>query len=221
MMTMIHVDRVYKEFDHGLVKALDGISLKIPKGEFCAVTGPSGCGKSTLLHLIGALDSPSRGRILISGKPLIHPLRQSDYRQRSVGFVFQFHHLLSHLTLVENVSLPALAVSKMTQSGARRKALGLLSEMGLDNRADFRPPRVSGGERQRAAVARALVNSPEILLADEPTGSVDSGTAEFIMTAIEDRCRKNRLTVVLVTHDMAIAGRADRIIRMKDGRRVD
>jgi putative ABC transport system ATP-binding protein len=220
-MIMIRVDQVYRQFDNGLVKALDGISLEIPRGEFCAVTGPSGCGKSTLLNLIGALDSPSRGRIWINGTPLIHPVRQSGYRQRSVGFVFQFHHLLSHLTLAENVSLPALAVSKMTRSLARRKATALLSEMGLDHRAKFRPTQVSGGERQRAAVARALVNAPEILLADEPTGSVDSHTAEFIMTAIEDRCRKNHMTVVLVTHDMAIARRADRIVRMCDGRRVD
>lgn len=220
-MSMIHVDQVYRQFDNGLVKALDGISLEIPRGEFCAVTGPSGCGKSTLLNLIGALDSPSRGRIWVNGTPLIQPVHQSDYRQRSVGFVFQFHHLLSHLTLAENVSLPALAVSKMTRSRARRKATALLSEMGLDHRAEFRPTQVSGGERQRAAVARALVNAPEILLADEPTGSVDSHTAEFIMTAIEDRCRKNHMTVVLVTHDMAIARRADRIVRMCDGRRVD
>jgi ABC-type lipoprotein export system ATPase subunit len=220
-MIVIQVDQVYRQFHNGLVKALDGISLEIPKGEFCAVTGPSGCGKSTLLNLIGALDNPSRGRILINGKPLLQPVRHSEYRKKYVGFVFQFHHLLSHLTLAENVSLPALAVSKMTRSLAKQKAIRLLSEMGLDHRAGFRPTQVSGGERQRAAVARALVNAPEILLADEPTGSVDSRTAEFIMTAIEDRCRKNHMTVVLVTHDMAIARRADRIIRMKDGRWVD
>lgn len=217
---MIHVDNVYKHFDNGLVKALDGVCLDIPTGEFCAVTGPSGCGKSTLLNLIGALDSPSRGSVHVKGRRLTHPLRQSIYRKLSVGFVFQFHHLLGHLTLAENVALPALAVSKMTRSRARQSAFELLSEMGLENRANFRPTQVSGGERQRAAVARALVNSPEILLADEPTGSVDSATAEFIMTAIVNRCRKNQMTVLLVTHDMEIAGRADRIIRMQDGRRI-
>lgn len=219
-MPMIHVDQVYRHFDNGLVKALDGISLDIPSAEFCTVIGPSGCGKSTLLNLIGALDSPTRGRILVKGLPLTHPARQADYRKSSVGFVFQSHHLLSHLTLAENVALPVMAVSKMTRSRARQRAYQLLSEMGLEDRADFRPTRVSGGERQRAAVARALVNAPEILLADEPTGSVDSRTAEFIMNAIKDRCRRNQMTVVLVTHDMEIAGRADRIIRMQDGRRV-
>jgi ABC-type lipoprotein export system ATPase subunit len=218
---MIRVDQVYRHFDHGLVKALNGISLHIFQGELCAVTGPSGCGKSTLLNLIGALDTPSRGSIHVNGKPLIHPIRQSDYRRRSVGFVFQFHHLLSHLTLAENVSLPAWAVSGMPKARVRERALALLSEMGLENRVDFRPTQVSGGERQRAAVARALMNSPEILLADEPTGSVDSLTAEFILTAIVNRCRKNHMTVLLVTHDMAVAGRADRIIRMRDGRQVD
>jgi ABC-type lipoprotein export system ATPase subunit len=216
-MTMIQVDNVYKHFDNGLVKALDGVSLDIPKGEFCAVTGPSGCGKSTLLNLIGALDTPTQGKIHVRGRWLTHPARQSDYRKRFVGFVFQFHHLLSHLTLAENVALPALAVSKMTPSRARQSALGLLSEMGLENRADFRPTQVSGGERQRAAVARALINSPQILLADEPTGSVDSSTAEFIMTAIVNRCRKHQMTVLLVTHDRDISARADRIIRMQDG----
>jgi ABC-type lipoprotein export system ATPase subunit len=185
------------------------------------VMGPSGCGKSTLLNLIGALDRPSRGRILINGKPLNHPACESDYRKLSVGFVFQFHHLLSHLTLAENVSLPAMAVSGMSRPRARQRALALLSEMALADRVDFQPTRVSGGERQRVAVARALMNAPEILLADEPTGSVDSRTAEFIMTAIVNRCRKNHMTVLLVTHDLGVAARADRIIRMQDGRRVD
>ncbi len=214
---MIRVDDVHKQFDRGLVRALNGISLEIPKGEVCAVTGPSGCGKSTLLHLIGALDRPSRGRIYINGNPLTAPARQSVYRNRQVGFVFQFHHLLGHLTLAENVALPALAVSNMTQSKIRQKACRLLSEVGLENRVDFRPTQVSGGERQRAAVARAIMNSPEILLADEPTGSVDSRTAQFIMEAILTRCRKDQMTVLLVTHDMEIAKQADRVVRMQDG----
>lgn len=178
---MIRVDNVHKHFDKGLVRALNGICLEIPKGEVCAVIGPSGCGKSTLLHLIGALDRPTQGHIYINGKPLTTPDRQSVYRNLQVGFIFQFHHLLGHLTLAENVALPALAVSKMTQSQIRQKACRLLSEVGLENRVDFRPTQVSGGERQRAAVARAIMNSPEILLADEPTGSVDSQTAKCIM----------------------------------------
>lgn len=217
---MIHVDNVYKHFDNGLVRALDGVSMDIHAGEFCAVTGPSGCGKSTLLNLIGALDSPTRGNIYVKERILTHPAHQANYRKLSVGFVFQFHHLLNHLTLAENVALPALAVAKMTKARAKKNALQLLSEMDLENRADFRPTQVSGGERQRAAVARALVNSPEILLADEPTGSVDSQTAEFIMTAIVERCQKNKMTVLLVTHDMRIANRANRIISMQDGRRT-
>lgn len=220
-IAMVHVDNVYKHFDNGLVKALEGVCLDVPRGEFCAVTGPSGCGKSTLLNLIGALDSPSRGSIHVKGRLLNHPVRQSNYRKLSVGFVFQFHHLLSHLTLSENVALPALAVSKMTRVRARQSALQLLSEMGLENRVDFRPTQVSGGERQRAAVARVIMNSPEILLADEPTGSVDSRTAQFMMEAILTRCRKDQMTVLLVTHDMENAKQADRVVKMQDGILVD
>ncbi len=129
---MIRVDNVHKHFDKGLVRALNGICLEIPKGEVCAVIGPSGCGKSTLLHLIGALDRPTQGHIYINGKPLTTPDRQSVYRNLQVGFIFQFHHLLGHLTLAENVALPALAVSKMTQSQIRQKACRLLSEVGLE-----------------------------------------------------------------------------------------
>ncbi len=143
-MTIIRVDRVHKYFDNGLVKALNGISLDISKGEICAVTGPSGCGKSTLLNLIGALDVPTHGCIHVKGEPLINPGRHAGYRNRQVGFVFQFHNLLGHLTLAENVALPALAVPKMLRSGARKKAVDLLCEVGLEERADFLPTQVSG-----------------------------------------------------------------------------
>ena len=214
---MIRLHDVFKHYDHGLVKALNGVSLTIEKGEICSIIGPSGCGKSTLLNLIGALDSMTRGDIRINEQPIkrIKPL--SRYRSEQVGFVFQFHNLIPNITLAENVELPTFTVSGVNRRTRRKRALDLLSEMGLSHRAHFLPTQVSGGERQRAAVARALVNSPQILLADEPTGSVDSDTAEFIMSAILGRCREDRMTALIVTHDSHIASRADRILHMRDG----
>ncbi len=221
MMPMISVIDLHKHFDKGLVKALNGVCLEIPKGEVCSITGPSGCGKSTLLNLIGALDRPTHGSIRVDGQSLSRNLSLARYRSRQVGFVFQFHNLIPNLTLVENVELPAYAVTGMSRSLARERAMTLLSEVGLEKRAGFLPTRVSGGERQRAAVARALINTPGILLADEPTGSVDSETAAFIMAAILNRSRKQAMTVLVVTHDMSIAGMADRIFKMKDGCLMD
>jgi len=221
ILTFIQVEKLHKHFDKGLVKALNGISMEISEGEVCAITGTSGCGKSTLLNLIGALDVPTHGRILINGKPLIKAGSLARYRNRQVGFIFQFHNLLPNLTLAENVALPAVVVPGMSRSQGMKKSIELLSEVGLEKRAHFLPTQVSGGERQRAAVARALVNSPQILLADEPTGSVDSQTAVFILSAILNRCRKDHMTVLVVTHDMDIAGRADRILKMRDGLLVD
>ena len=213
---MIRLDKIFKHYDGGLVKALNGISLTISKGEVCSIMGPSGCGKSTLLNLIGALDIPTYGDIYINGIPLKHTRSLARYRSRQVGFIFQFHNLIPNITLAENVELPTFARSEMTRTQRRKKAIRLLSELGLEKRAGFLPTQVSGGERQRAAVARALINSPEILLADEPTGSVDSENASFIMSSILQRCRKDHMTAVIVSHDKDIAGQADRTIFMRD-----
>lgn len=218
---MIRVDRLFKDYDGGLVKALNGISLEVKRGEVCSVMGPSGCDKSTLLNLIGALDIPTDGEIYIDGISLKDIGSLAKYRSRNVGFVFQLHNLIPNITLAENVELPTFAVSGMTRTRRREESMKLLSEVGLKERAGFFPTKVSGGERQRAAVARALINSPKILLADEPTGSVDSDTAAFIMSSILKRCRNDHMTALIVTHDKDIARQADKILLMRDGHPID
>ena len=218
---MIRVKRLYKHYDGGLVKALNGISLAIEKGEVCAIMGPSGCGKSTLLNLIGALDVPTGGKIDIDGIELKNAGSLAGFRNQKVGFVFQFHNLIPNITLLENVELPTFPIPGITRTLRREKALKLLSEVGLEKRVGFLPTQVSGGERQRAAVARALINAPEILLADEPTGSVDSETATFIMTSILKRCRNNRMTCLIVSHNRDVSRQADRTLFMSDGCLID
>ncbi len=214
---MIVTENVVKHYDNGLVKAVNGVSLHVPPGEFCSVMGPSGCGKSTLLHMIGALDLPTSGEIRIDGRPLRDHRPLSTYRRRHVGFVFQLHNLVPSLTLAENVELPLFPDRSVGRRERRERAMALLEEMELSHRASFFPTQISGGERQRAAVARALINDPRLLLADEPTGSVDSRTAGFIMEAILRRCRERRMTVLLVTHDEQIARHAGRTVRIRDG----
>ena len=188
---MIDVREVKKYFDHGLVKALNGISFQVEKGEMVSIMGPSGCGKSTLLNLIGSLDLPTEGEVWIDGKNLMDHRPFQLFRSRYVGFVFQFHHLLPNLSLLENVELPLLATS-MPRKARRDLAVALLKEMGLEDRLHFLPTRVSGGERQRAAIARALVNDPRIVLADEPTGNVDSDTGERILDYLLGLCARKR-----------------------------
>jgi putative ABC transport system ATP-binding protein len=214
---MIVVREIKKYFDNGLVKALNGISFRIEKGEMVSIMGPSGCGKSTLLNLIGALDLPTGGEIWIDGKNLMDHRPFQWFRSRYVGFVFQFHHLLPNLTLLENVELP-LFTSPMPKKLRRDKAAALLIEMGLEDRLRFLPTRVSGGERQRAAIARALVNDPRMVLADEPTGNVDSETGERILDYLLGLSAEKQMTMLIATHSHEIAGRTKRILRMKNGR---
>lgn len=217
--TMISVKNLYKDYDSGMVHALQGISMEINRGEICALMGPSGCGKSTLFNMIGALDRPTSGKIFIKGHSL-QTLSLHRYRNLTTGFIFQQHHLVSSLTLLENVMLPLASRKNMNRSQRMKKAMGLLSELGIAHRASSCPAKVSGGERQRAAIARALVNNPEILLADEPTGSVDSKTADFVMNIIMLRCRKNEMTVLLATHNPEIAEKTKRILFMSDGKLI-
>ncbi len=214
---MIVVREITKYFDNGLVKALNGISFRVEKGEMVSIMGPSGCGKSTLLNLIGALDLPTGGEIWIDGKNLMDHRPFQWFRSRYVGFVFQFHHLLPNLTLLENVELP-LFTSPMPKKLRRDKAAALLIEMGLEDRLHFLPTRVSGGERQRAAIARALVNDPRMVLADEPTGNVDSETGERILDYLLGLSAEKQVTMLIATHSHEIAGRTQRILRMKNGR---
>ena len=213
----IEVRGLVKTFEEGLVRALDGADLTVGKGEFVAVQGPSGCGKSTLLHLIAALDRPDGGTVRVNGRDLADEGNLSRFRAREVGLVFQLDNLLPTLGAAENVQVPMFELG-IGAAERRRRAAALLEQVGLAPRAKNLPSQLSGGERQRVAIARALANDPPILLADEPTGRLDSGASGRILDLLEELQRNRGITVVLVTHDPAVAGRADRIVEMLDGR---
>jgi putative ABC transport system ATP-binding protein len=205
----------------GLVRAVDGVDLEVATGETLAVMGPSGCGKSTLLHLLGGLDRPSGGEVWIGGQRLdrMSERELARVRRDTVGFVFQAFHLMDELTAAENVELPALLAGRSSQV-ARRRAMALLEQTGLADRAGFLPSALSGGQRQRVAVARALVNDPLIVLADEPTGNLDS-TATVDVLRLFERLHSVGQTLVIVTHDSRIAVTADRLVSMRDGAFAD
>jgi putative ABC transport system ATP-binding protein len=210
---------VTKEFDGGKVQALRGVDFRISRGEFVAIVGPSGCGKTTLLQLLGALDRPSAGALFHQGEPLPYGAESTTYRARKIGFIFQAFHLLPTYTALENVQMPMLE----TEWGRRERkarALALLDSVGLNDRLDHLPAKLSGGERQRVAIARSLANDPSVLLADEPTGNLDTENATMIMDLIAALQAQRNITMVLVTHDPTVARRARRIIRMTDGRIV-
>ena len=214
---VIEVRGLRKTFEDGRIVALDGMDLAVAAGEFVAVVGPSGCGKSTLLHLIAALDEPDEGSIHVGGHALETHRELSHYRARHVGMVFQLHNLLPTLTAIENVQVPMFELD-LSAPERRQRARSLLRAVGLEGRERNRPPQLSGGERQRVAIARALANEPPILLADEPTGSLDSEAGRTVLDLIERLRAESGLTVVLVTHDADVAARADRIVHMLDGR---
>ena len=206
-----------KTYEEGRIQALRGMDLDVEEGEFVAIVGPSGCGKSTLLHLIAALDLPDEGSIHVSGHELERGRDLSHYRAEHVGMIFQLHNLLPSLTASENVQVPMFELG-LSARERRERAGRLLAAVGLEGRDRNRPPQLSGGERQRVAIARALANDPPILLADEPTGSLDSEAGRLVLDLLEDLVRRRRLTLVLVTHDTGVAARADRIVHMLDGR---
>jgi putative ABC transport system ATP-binding protein len=211
------VDHVRKAFDGGRIRALQDVSLRLAPGELAALTGPSGSGKSTLLNLIGALDSPDAGTIAIDGVPLEADSDAAGYRAGTVGFVFQFHNLIPVLSAAENVQVPMMG--RGPGRGEReKKAAELLAEVGLAARADAHPPTLSGGERQRVAIARALANGPRLLLADEPTGALDSETSGQIVSLLQRLRESHRMTILLVTNDRSVAERADRLLELRDGR---
>ena len=214
---VVDVRDVRKTFEDGRIVALGGMDLQVSRGEFVAVVGPSGCGKSTLLHLIAALDEPDSGSIHVGGHALESHKELSHYRARHVGMVFQLHNLLPTLTAIENVQVPMFELDLGVRE-RRRRAQNLLRAVGLEGRERNRPPQLSGGERQRVAIARALANEPPILLADEPTGSLDSAAGRTVLDLIERLRAENGLTIVLVTHDRDVAARADRLVHMLDGR---
>jgi putative ABC transport system ATP-binding protein len=208
---------VVKTYEEGRIRALDGMMLQVEPSEFVAVVGPSGCGKSTLLHLMAALDRPDRGEIVVAGHDLARERRLDHYRARHVGMVFQLHNLLPTLNALENVQVPMFELD-VGRAERRDRARQLLGLVGLRERERSRPAELSGGERQRVAIARALANDPAVLLADEPTGNLDSEAGRNVLDLLERVRTERATTLVLVTHDLGIAGRADRIVRMLDGR---
>jgi putative ABC transport system ATP-binding protein len=218
---IIEVTDLVKDYDTGavLVHALRGVSLAVKRGEMVAVMGPSGCGKTTLLNCLSGIDDVTEGRILIEGTDIstLDDNTKTAYRARRMGFIFQFYNLLPVLTAVENVELPLL-VSGTPPRESRQRAMDALRQVGLENWAEHKPAQLSGGQRQRVTIARALVNEPAIVWADEPTGDLDSATADEIMTLMQELNREQGLTFVIVTHDPGIAARCHRIIQMQDGR---
>jgi ABC-type lipoprotein export system ATPase subunit len=205
--------------DYGGVRALDGANLRVAAGEWVAVTGPSGSGKSTLLQLLGGLDRPTSGQIRFRGDDIASRGALDAYRREEVGFVFQLHHLLPHLDAARNVEV-AMFGTRASRRERRERAMYLLSLVHLSGQAARRPPEMSGGERQRVAIARALANGPAVLLADEPTGSLDRRNAENVVAVFEELHRSRGMTLVMVTHDAGVADAADRWVTLVSGRVV-
>jgi putative ABC transport system ATP-binding protein len=210
---------VQKDFDEGQVQALRGVDFKIADGEFVAIVGPSGSGKTTLLQMLGTLDRPSAGMLNYRGQSLLALSNPASYRAHEIGFVFQAFHLLPTFTAVENVQIPMFENHK-SRLERKTRALELLKSVGLEQRVNHFPAKLSGGERQRVAIARSLANSPSVLLADEPTGNLDSESAMHVLELLTSLHRDRRMTLILVTHDMTVAGRASRALQMMDGRIV-
>ena len=215
-ITVSNIRKIYKTGDVETI-ALDNVSFSVKKGEFVAVLGPSGSGKSTLMHLIGGLDKPSQGTITVDGQNLgkLSDSKLARYRSEKVGFVFQFFNLLQGTTSLNNVTLPLVYSRK--KANRKQKATEILKEVGLGEKLKNRPNQLSGGEQQRVSIARALVNDPEIILADEPTGNLDSKTGAAIFELLRELNQKGK-TVVVVTHDNSLAEKAGRIIRVADGK---
>jgi putative ABC transport system ATP-binding protein len=220
---LVRAHGLRKEYgrEGGLVRAVNSVDLEVARGEALAIMGPSGCGKSTLLHLIGGLDRPSAGELWLAGRRIdrLSERELARLRRHEVGFVFQAYHLMDELTAQENVELPALLAGR-SPGEARRRARQLLDQVGLAERADHLPSALSGGQRQRVAIARALANEPQLVLADEPTGNLDSAATLEVLRLFE-ALHAAGLTLVIVTHDERIAATADRLISMRDGTFVD
>lgn len=223
-MSLISATNLKKVYGSGdtAVTALDGVSLQVDPGEFVAIMGPSGCGKSTLMHLLGGLDRPTSGSVMIDGHNLsdLSDAKLTELRRRRVGFIFQFFNLIPVLDALENAALP-ITLDGVRGTEARERAADWLRKVGLDDRLDHRPDQLSGGQQQRVAVARALVADPALILADEPTGNLDTRASEEIATLLRQVANDWGRAVVIVTHDPRIAAYADRIIFLKDGAIID
>ena len=211
---------VRKSFDRGVVRALDGLTLQIASGEYVALTGPSGCGKSTFMHLLAALDTPDSGTLRVAGEDVTQLEHPNRFRRHKVGLVFQMHNLLPHLDALGNIGI-AMIGSDMSLHAQRKRSQELLELVDLAGLGHRRPPELSGGERQRIALARALANRPQLVLADEPTGSLDSAARGLVLDLMERLRVQEGATILVVTHDEAAARAADRIVHLRDGRVVD
>lgn len=213
---IVEIKNLKKGYDNGRINALNGIDLEIREGEFVSIIGPSGSGKSTLLNMIGALDTADDGMISVAGKNLLERKDLSDFRSKEIGFIFQLHNLIPNLTVLENVVIPmygnGLNGHEMTE-----RAIKLLEYVKLENKTKRKPTELSGGERQRVAIARALANNPSIILADEPTGSLDSKNGQMILERLKELHEKENVTLIMVTHDMKVASLAERTIEVLDG----
>jgi ABC-type lipoprotein export system ATPase subunit len=223
MQYVIETRELTKYYDDGVrVPALRGIDLRIQPGAFVAIMGPSGSGKSTLLNILGCMESPSEGKLLLEGTDVssLSDNQRTLLRRRRIGFVFQQFNLLPVFSAVENVAMP-LRLDGKSVADARRRATEMLGVVGLAERCDHLPSQLSGGEQQRVAIARALIIGPSMILADEPTGNLDSASAERIITMLRNLVDEQRQTVVMVTHDASMAARADRVVRLRDGLIID
>ncbi len=219
--SLIKLDNVWKIYDFGKIKLeiLKGVSIEIDTGDFVVILGPSGSGKSTLLNLVSCLDVPTKGKIYFENDDISNLSEDelAGIRGRKIGFIFQQFNLLSHLTALENVFIPTI-FQGTSEIEATKRAKKLLIDLGLGSRLNHRPAELSGGESQRVAIARALVNDPEIIVADEPTGNIDSKTGERIMEIIDELNKKKRRTIIMVTHDNNLVKYGSRVIRIKDGK---
>ncbi len=211
---------VLKQYDDGAVTALNRVNLYIEKGSFVSIIGPSGSGKSTLLNMLGALDTPDSGQVIVNGIDLASQKDLSDFRRHEIGFVFQLHNLIPNLTVQENVEIP-LMDAKLSQKEKHKRALLFIEAVGLLDKRKQKPNKLSGGERQRVAIARALVNLPSIILADEPTGALDTRTGAKVLDVLRFVHESINATLIIVTHDRDVARLADRTIEIRDGQIIN
>ncbi len=222
MSNIVSIRNLKKFYDNGETKALNGINLDIQKGEFVSIIGPSGSGKSTLLNMIGALDIPDSGSITVDGIDLNNSKENlSKFRSQKIGFIFQLHNLIPNLSVLENVQIPLIGKHLRVNKSNENKAIELLKSVGLEDKIHQNPTKMSGGQRQRVAIARALVNEPSIIIADEPTGALDTKTSQKIMNLLKKLHKERNVTLIVVTHDPTVANQADRIITVRDGQIIE